>query len=144
MSENDGVVKEKRNQVSEGQQNSVDIFLLKDDNEGVAHHSPDIEADITKDQNGVRFEVLENMVGELAVAFYKHREADKAGPINYPRVEVLVDKNCLLTYTGPIEDFDQGYFQSLLDQTIRGRLEMDDNVDDEDIKKVDHNLPYVG
>jgi len=139
-----GGTPEYRNQVPSEQQHSVDELMLFGNDEQVHRENPDIEAGIPEEQDGVRFVALEKAVGELAYEFYKHRADANKGPVNHPRIEVLVDTNCLLTFTGPLEHFDKEYFQNLLSQTIEGRLLL--NLD-KDLIKVEEEAdetPYIG
>lgn len=133
-----------RNQVPDEQQSGVDTFLLMGEDEDSVTVNPDMTANIAEDRDGVRLVAIEKAVSQLAFEFYKSRESNKSGPINYPRVEVLVDTNCLITYTGPIEKFDRDYFRQLLDQTINGRLALEDRKNEEPEPKVPAEIPYHG
>jgi hypothetical protein len=60
-------------------------------------------------------------MNKMAKDFYDSRQNTEK---NYPRIEVLVDTNCLVAYTGPMEYFDKGYFLDIIREMVEGRLEI--------------------
>jgi hypothetical protein len=130
---------------NEEQQHSVDEVLLFGDDEEIIRENPDIDAKQSAQYDGVRFKALERAVAMLAQSFYEYRErAAESGVTNYPRIEVLVDTNCLVTFTGPLDEFDKEYFLTVLDMTIEGRLGIEDAKDQPDCVEERANPPYHG
>jgi len=91
--------------------------MLRPD-EGVDESDRQMTVEQREDFVGVRFQVLENSLAKLAQLFLKYREETAK---NYPRYEVLVDTNCLVAFTGPVENFDRKYFLQVIRETVRGR-----------------------
>jgi hypothetical protein len=48
-----------------------------------------------------------------------------AGRRTYPRLELLIDSNCLISFTGPLADFDQDYFKGLVSDLVAARMSLD-------------------
>lgn len=85
--------------------------------------TPDLEV---KKEMEVDYEAAEVMALETAMInaqneFVKSQKEQK----NYPRIDVMVDKNCLISYTGHMEDFPAEEFQLLVDKTIMARIDLD-------------------
>ena len=94
-----------------------ELVLLNGGN--VEHNTPDITVSQSNPSTEVRFMVLEKLINKIAKDFYEARHNTEK---NYPRIEVLVDTNCLVAYTGPMDTFDKGYFLDIIREMIDGRL----------------------
>jgi hypothetical protein len=126
----------------EEQQHSVDEVLLFGEDEDIIREAPDIEANQSAEADGVRIKALERAMAALAQRFYQFRaDAADEGSRNYPRIEVLVDTNCLITFTGPMNTFDKNYFMALLDTTIEGRLALEECKEGLDVPE-EKETPY--
>jgi len=127
MSEEDeDQIRHKHSRNGEEQQYSVEEVAVPAQTEiGVAE--PDICMG-TIPANGTEIQAIALSVMELGQAFDQLRtlygRLAEESRKNYPRIEVLVHKNCLITYTGPMNDFDEEWFESLVQQAIDGRKEI--------------------
>lgn len=103
------------------QQASVEELIVPSDEE-VTKVLQTLGLSQTSDFNGVRLEAIEKAMYSLVEGFDAFRHETTKGA--WPRVEILIDSNCLVTFTGPMDKFDKEYFMSLVQETIAGRIDL--------------------
>jgi len=103
------------------QQVSIEELIMPSDEE-ITKMAQEIGLAQQKDYTGVKLEAIEKAMFDMAQRFESFRTETPRGA--WPRIEILIDSNCLVTYTGPMEQFDKPYFMELLQETIAGRLDM--------------------
>lgn len=103
------------------QQTSIEELIMPTDEE-ITKMAQAIGMSQQKDYNGVKLEAIEKAMYDMAERFEAFRTDTPRGA--WPRIEILIDNNCLVTYTGPMEHFDKPYFMELLQETIAGRLDL--------------------
>ena len=80
-----------------------------------------VSKEIPADYNAAELMAAETAWLNVQNEFVKSQKEQK----NYPRIDVMVDKNCLISYTGHMEDFPADEFQDLVDKAIVARIDLD-------------------
>jgi hypothetical protein len=108
----------------EGQDRSVELMEVSQNTEPTLTADPDAEIE----QDGVEskdIHPMERMSEETVAAFIEHQNEMARKNGSWPRVETLIDKNCLVTFTGPMEFFDVAAFQGIIQQVVDARQKLE-------------------
>ena len=99
------------------------LRVTEPDTADVDVENPDIHIDkeMPVDYNAAEVMAVETAWINAQNEFIKQQKEQK----NYPRIDVMIDKNCLISYTGHMADFPAEEFQLLVDKAIMARIDLD-------------------
>ena len=85
--------------------------------------NPDVQTgrEMTGDFNAAEVMAMETAWMNAAKEYERQQKEQK----NYPRIDVMIEKNCLVSYTGHMEDFPTETFQEIIDKVVVARLDIE-------------------
>ena len=108
---------------------AIQTFAVTPPDDGdIDIENPDVETskEMLVDFNAAQAIAMETAWLNAASEFQKQQKEQK----NYPRIDVMVDKNCLVSYTGHMEDFPANDFQEIIDKVIVARIDIEQIVNE--------------
>jgi len=112
------------NREAEEDTGAIQTFAVTDpDDPDMLIENPDltVNKEMPGDYNAAEVMALETVMLNAQKDFIKSQKEQK----NYPRIDVMIEKNCLISYTGHMEDFPAEEFQTLVDKTIMARIDIE-------------------
>lgn len=113
-----------QNREPEEDTGSVQTFAVTEpDNADMDVENPDLMVDkqMQGDYNAAEVMAIETAMINAQNEYIKSQKEQK----NYPRIDVMVDKNCLISYTGHMVDFDYEGFMEIIDKVLMARIDIE-------------------
>lgn len=111
------------NREAEEDTGAIQTFKVKDDNPDIDVENPDVlnMREMENDYQAAEIIAIETAWMNATNEYAKTQKEQK----NYPRIDLMVDKNCLISYTGHMADFPAEDFQMMIDKVIMARIDLD-------------------
>ena len=116
------------NREAEEDTGAIQTFKVKDDNPDIDVENPDVvnAREMENDYQAAEIIAIETAWMNATNEYAKTQKEQK----NYPRIDLMVDKNCLISYTGHMVDFPAEEFQMMVDKVIMARLDLENIINE--------------